>query len=110
MTSFQSVLAGTLLLLLVLMMLGLNLQLSPQGTARRRGPPRRMHHVLYFLVTLGTLAGGLLALFCHLVWWPFVSLLALLLGMSRTRPGTPAHWRLALLISVVYGVVAGWLW
>ncbi|WP_407569296.1 hypothetical protein [Deinococcus altitudinis] len=115
MTAFHTALAVTLLLLATLMGLGLNLQLSGRTPdhrqqGRQRGPPRRVHHVLYFLVTLGTLASGTLALFSHLVWWPFVPPLALLLGMSRTRPGTPAHWRLALLTSVVCGGVTWWAW
>ena len=37
-------------------------------------------------------------------------LLALLLGMSRTRPGRPGHWRLAVVISVLYLGAACWLW
>ena len=114
MTAFQTVLAGTVLLLAALTALGLNLQLSagtqPRPTVRRRGLPRKAHHVLYFLVTLGTLASCVLAFFGHLAWWPFVPLLALLLGMSRTRPGTPAHWRLATLIAVFYGAAAYWIW
>ncbi len=110
MTTFRTVLAVTLLLLVTLMALGLNLQLSGQQAGRRRGPSRKIHHVLYFLITLGTLVSGILALFGHLVWWPFVPLLVLLLGMSCTRPGTSAHWRLALLISVTYSGVAAWLW
>ncbi|MGY2893385.1 hypothetical protein [Deinococcus sp. UYEF24] len=110
MTAFHTVLAVTLLLLAALMGLGLNLQLGARPTVRRRGPPRRIHHVLYFLITLGTLVSGALALFGHLVWWPFAPLLALLLGMSRTQPGTPAHWRLATLIAVLYGAAAWWVW
>ena len=115
MTTFRTVLAVTLLLLVTLMALGLNLQLSGQHLSnqragRRRGPSRKIHHVLYFLITLGTLVSGILALLGHLVWWPFVPLLVLLLGMSCTRPGTSAHWRLALLISVTYSGVAAWLW
>lgn len=110
MTAFHTVLTVTLVLLFTLMTLGLKLQLGSRSLSRRRDPPRRIHHVLYFLVTAGTLASGVLALFGHLVWWPFVPLLALLLGMSLTRPGTPAHWRLAAFIAVLYGAAAWMVW
>ncbi|WP_407541251.1 hypothetical protein Q0M94_07685 [Deinococcus radiomollis] len=110
MTAFHTVLAVTLVLLFTLMALGLKLQLGSRPPGRRRDPPRRIHHVLYFLVTLGTLASGVLALFGHLVWWPFVPLLALLLSMSRTRPGNPAHWRLATATALLYSAAAWWVW
>ncbi len=105
MLPFRLALAFTLLPLAVLMALGLNLQLG-----RRPLSARRAHHLLYFLVTLGTLTTGTLALLGGRVWWPFLALFALLLGMSRTRPGRPAHWRLAGLISLLYAAAAWQLW
>jgi hypothetical protein len=104
-TAFRLALLTTLLLLAALMGLGLGLQLG-----WRRLADRKAHHVLYFLITLGTVVTGMLALLTGQAWWPFLLLLALLLAMSRTRPGRPAHWRLALVIAVLYTGAAWWLW
>ena len=105
MSAVHAALAVTLLLLLALMLLGLNLQLG-----WRPGPARQAHHGLYFLICLGSVASGVLALLNGQRWWPYLPLLALLLGMSRTRPGQPGHWRLAVFISVLYLGAACWLW
>ena len=105
MLPFRLALSSTLLLLAVLMTLGLNLQLG-----RRPLCARRAHHLLYFLICMGTLTTGTLAGLDGRVRWPFLALFALLLGMSRTRPGRPAHWRLAGLISLLYAAVAWQLW
>lgn len=114
MTAFHTALTGTLLLLAALMALGLSRQLRRQ-LSRQSGPaagPRAArwpHHALYFLVTAGTVLVGVLAVTSHRPWWPALGLTALLLGMSRTRPGHSAHWRLAALIAALY-LAAGWLW
>jgi hypothetical protein len=105
MSPVHGALTGTLLLLLALMLLGLNLQLG-----WRPGPARLVHHGLYFLICVGTVVTGALAVRGGQAWWPYVFLLALLLGMSRTRPGRPGHWRLAVVISVLYLGAAWWLW
>ncbi|ULH14641.1 hypothetical protein MF271_11545 [Deinococcus sp. KNUC1210] len=90
--------ATTLLLLAALLLLGLSLQLG-----WRRSAARWPHHLLYFLVTAGTLIAAGLAGLVGKPWWPAALLVLLLLGMSRTRPGRPAHWRLALVVG------AGWV-
>ncbi|WP_424949901.1 hypothetical protein [Deinococcus sp.] len=102
---FRLALGLTLALLLLLTLLGLYRQ-----RGGRRGPPRAAHHVLYALTCLGTLATGVVAQASGRPWWPFTALLALLLGVSRTRPGRPAHWRLASLIAALYLALTGWLW
>lgn len=105
MSGFRLSLVLTLGLLAALMALGLSRQLGFRG-----GPPRTAHHVLYALICLGTLATGTLALLGHRAWWPYLLLLALLLAMSRTRPGRPAHWRLATVTALLYLGAAWWSW
>ncbi len=105
MNGFQLSLGLTLVLLAALMGLGLSRQLG-----RRGGPPRQAHHVLYALICLGTVSTGTLALLGGRAWWPYLPLLALLLAMSRTRPGRPAHWRLATVIALLYLGAAWWSW
>ena len=102
---YHTVSAATLLLLAVLMLLGLNLQLG-----WRRSAARWPHHALYFLVTVGTLGAAVLAALAHRPWWPAALLTLLLLGMSRTRPGRPAHWRLALVVGVGWAGAALSCW
>lgn len=104
-TAFRLALLTSWLLLSLLTLLGLSLQLRWWS-----GVGRGAHHVLYFLVTLGTGLAGWLALLGGLRWWPLILLLALLLGVSRTRPGQAAHWRLAGLIWGLYGGALWWLW
>ncbi len=93
---------GTLMLSLLL--LGLRLQL---GAAPRQ---RWLHHLLFFgvgalsvvvtaLCALQERRFGVLALTC-----------ALLLMMPLTRPGRPAHWRLAALAGLTFAVGAGLAW
>ncbi|WP_425146232.1 hypothetical protein [Deinococcus sp.] len=102
---YHLALGVTSLLLTVLTVLGLSLQLG-----WRRSAARWPHHALYFLVIAGTLLSGLLALLGGQRWWPWLPVLALLLGMGRTRAGSRAHWRLALLVSALWGGAAFWTW
>ena len=95
----------TLLLLTLLLLLGLSLQLG-----FRRSAARWPHHALYFLVTAGTLLSAVLAALAGRLWWPAVALVALLLGMSRTRPGRAAHWRLAVVVAFAWAGAALWNW
>lgn len=103
----SSVLPGllltTLALLLALNALGLSLQLGD-----RRAASRRPHHVLYFAVVAGTLLCTALAGWQGRAWWALLPALAALLGMARTRPGRPGHWRLALLASGLW-LAGAWL-
>ena len=103
MSAFRLALLTSWLLLTVLTLLGLSLQLRWW-----RGVGRGAHHVLYFLVVLGTLLTGVLARSGAQPWWPALLLLAPLLGVSRTRPGHPAHWRLAGLIWLLYSGALWW--
>lgn len=105
MTVFHAAVSGTLVVLALLMTLGFSLQ-------RRwwAGVGRWPHHALYLLTCLGTLACAALAGGAGRAWWPFVTLLALLLGMSRTRPGRPGHWRLAVLVAAAWAGVACRVW
>lgn len=91
-------------LLALLMGLGLSLQLG------RPGPPRRArwpHHALYFAVCAGVLLSGVLAALAGARWWALLPALGLLLAMPRPRPGSPAHWRLALACAAAF-VVGAW--
>lgn len=84
-------------LLALLMGLGLSLQLG-YGRGRARWP----HHALYFAVCAGVLGSGVLAALAGRRWWSLVPALGLLLAMPRPRPGSPAHWRLALACAAAF--------
>lgn len=69
-----------------------------------RGAARVWHHALFFAAAAsGLLAAGLWALAGRPPWAALPYLTALLL-MPRTRPGSAAHWRLALLAAGLYAV------
>ncbi|GGR02108.1 hypothetical protein [Deinococcus ruber] len=102
---YHLVSATTLLLLVALLLLGLSLQLG-----WRRSAVRWPHHALYFLVTAGTLITAVLAALAGKPWWPAALLVLLLLAMSRTRPGRPAHWRLALVVGLGWAGAALFCW
>ena len=89
-------------LLALLMGLGLSLQLG-YGRGRARWP----HHALFFAVCAGVLVSGVLAALAGRRWWALLPALGLLLAMPRPRPGSPAHWRLALACAVAF-VVGAW--
>jgi hypothetical protein len=108
-TAFHAALTCTLLLLAALMTLGLSRQLGERRGDGERISARWPHHALYFLVMVGTLLVGVLALLGGRPWWPALLLTVLLLGMSRTRPGQSTHWQLATLIAALY-LAAAWLW
>lgn len=92
-------LGGTAALLLALLGLGLSLQLG-----YRRGAARWPHHALYFAVVAGTLVSALLAWTSGARAWALLPAALLLLGMPCTRPGTPGHWRLAVLAAAAYAL------
>ena len=92
-------------LLVTLLGLGLSLQLG-----WRRDRARWPHHALFFAVCAGTGLALALALLGGGRWWALLPALILLLGMTRTRPGRPGHWRLALLCAVAYGLGAALAW
>lgn len=77
------------------------------GTGLQRGwwrGARRWHHALYFVAAAsGLLAAGLWTLAGRPPWAALPYLAALLL-MPRTRPGSAAHWRLAVLAAGLYGL------
>ncbi|ANE43809.1 hypothetical protein [Deinococcus puniceus] len=98
----QFVLWGTAALLSALLLLGLSLQLGLRTTA-----VRWPHHVLFFAVCAGVLLSSVLALWAGARGWALLPALALLLMMSRTRPGKSAHWRLALACALAF---AGGMW
>ena len=102
---YHGLVVGSLSLLGLLMLLGLGLQLG-----WRRTSARWPHHALYFAVTVGTLAAGLLAVWSGRVWWPYLPLLGLLLGMSRTRAGKPGHWQLAVAVALAWVGSAALCW
>ncbi|GGL74167.1 hypothetical protein GCM10010840_10350 [Deinococcus aerolatus] len=92
-------------LLAVLSGLGLSLQLG-----WRRAAPRAAHHLLFFAVCAGVVAGGALASRAGERGWALLPALALLLRMPRTRPGRANHWRLALIGAVAYALGAWAAW
>ncbi|WP_291426018.1 hypothetical protein [Deinococcus sp.] len=92
----------TAALLAALLLLGLSLQLG-----WRKDQARWPHHALFFAVCVGTLAAVVLTLLVGGRWWALLPALALLLGMTRTRPGRAGHWQLALACAAAY-VVGAW--
>lgn len=104
MTPHQLTLLVTGALLTVLLGLGLSLQLG------WRGVRRRVHHLLFFLVSAGTLLAAGLAWRDGARAWALLPALALLLSMPRTRPGRADHWQRALLGAAAFlcGALVAW--
>lgn len=92
-------------LLLLLLGLGLSLQLG-----WRRDRARWPHHALFFAVCAGAVLSVALGALAGSRWWALLPALALLLGMTRTRPGRAGHWRLALVGAAAYGLGAALAW
>lgn len=104
MTPHQLTLLCTGTFLMVLLGLGLRLQLGLGGVQRR------VHHLLFFLVSAGTLLAAALAWRDGARVWALLPALALLLSMPRTRPGRADHWRRALVCAAAFltGALIAW--